>query len=302
MPPVLRSATRKSTNTATPPLIHPSRGALPGLTLAETRLLRKKQERLRAAREALTKDASAYGENITNALDATFIFAQAEAGTAVCIHKDGWILTCAHCFGEDEQEWQGNRYRWVLGYRGLAVQIECHIWDERRDLALARVVCVELEEEIESDMRDAAFTFAFASVPIPGPSVTSPAPDQTPIVCIGQPGSDDLESSTPRKTGYDLLEISEGRLKGLIPGADPQNNSAIGALKHDAWTYWGHSGAPLVCMRSGVLLGLHSSWDDSTATRHGVPLVAMQAFLDVHFPGALRNERTVSGGDGERGQ
>ncbi|KAL4993282.1 trypsin-like cysteine/serine peptidase domain-containing protein [Aspergillus recurvatus] len=285
MPPVLRSATRKTTDAASYPVreprssstwadsntvqvascqrpneavqfIQPSPGPLPGFTLSETRLLCKKQERLRASREALTKDASAYGEHITSALDATFIFAQAEAGTAVCIHEDGWVLTCAHCFGEDEQEWQGNRYRWVLDYRGLAVQIECHTWDERRDLALARVVCVELEGGIESNIRDAGF--AFASISIPALPESSSAASQTPIVCIGQPGSDDLESSTSRKTGYDLLEISEGRLKGLIPGADPQNNSAIGALKHDAWTYWGHSGAPLVCLRSGVLLGLHS--------------------------------------------
>ncbi|KAL6234054.1 hypothetical protein BDW75DRAFT_174244 [Aspergillus navahoensis] len=326
MPPVLRSATRKASNTAPHParkprfsstridsntdqaasclhqneavhIIRPSRGPLPGLTLPETCLLRKKQERLRASREALSKDASVYGKHIINALNATFIFAQAEAGTAVCIHNDGWILTCAHCFGDDEQEWQGNRYRWVLDYRGLAVQIECHVWDERRDLALAKVVCVEWEAENESDIRDAGF--GFASVPIPsGPSAAFPAPDQTPIVCIGQPGSDDLESSTPRKTDYDLVEISGGRMRGLIPGADPQNNSAIGTLKHDAWTYWGHSGAPLVCIQTGILNGLHSSWDDSTAMRHGVPLVAIQGFLEAHFPAALRDEGLAFGGAG----
>ncbi|KAL4746357.1 hypothetical protein BDW72DRAFT_37665 [Aspergillus terricola var. indicus] len=166
---------------------------------------------------------------------------------------------------------------------GLAVQIECCVWDERRDLALARVICVESEAGTEIDAQDVGSAFVFASIPVRGPSLGSPASDQTPIICIGQPGSDDLESSTPRKTGYGLLEISEGRLKGLIPGADPQDNSAIGTLRHDAWTYWGHSVAPLVCLRTGVLLGLHSSWDDSTAMRHGVPLVAIQVFLDVHL-------------------
>ncbi|KAL4974596.1 hypothetical protein BDW66DRAFT_167696 [Aspergillus desertorum] len=227
MPPVRRSATRRTTNTASHlpiKLIHSNRGTLPGLTPAETRLLRKKQDRLRLLRGALAKGASAYGEHVTDALNATFIFAQAEAGTAVCIHRDGWILTCAHCFGEDEQEWLGRRCRWVLGYTGLAVQIECRIWGWRRDLALAKVVSVELG--IESEVRNAG--------------------------------------------------DSEGRLNGLIPGADPQDNSSIGTLKHDAWTYWGHSGAPLVCMRTGVLLGLHSSWDESTAMRHGVPLVAIR--------------------------
>jgi hypothetical protein len=93
-----------------------------------------------------------------------------------------------------------------------------------------------------------------------------------------------LESERPRKTDYALVEISEGKLRGLIPEADPQDNSEIGTLKHDAWTYWGHSGAPLLCRETGGLLGLHSSWDDETAMRHGVPLVAIREFLMEHLP------------------
>lgn len=65
----------------------------------------------------------------------------------------------------------------------------------------------------------------------------------------------------------------------MIPGADPDNNSEIGSLKHDAWTYWGHSGAPLLKAVDGTLIGLHSSWDDKTAMRHGVPLIAIKHFL-----------------------
>ncbi|RDW84151.1 S1 family peptidase [Aspergillus mulundensis] len=299
MPRVLRSATRKSANTApeTSPnlnpntwsiptvnanesesnkpihLIHPKRGPLPGLTTEETRLLRRKQERLRlpTTSNAFAMDASSYGHHITNALHATFIFAQAEAGTAVCISSDGWFFTCAHCFGEDEEEWQTNRRKWVLDLTGRAVQIECRAWDIRRDSALARVICVEVETGVQN-------VPLFTSIPIPLASASADCPsiNQTPIVCIGQPGADDLESSRPRSTGYGLLEISEGQLNGLIPGADPQDNSDIGTLKHDAWTYWGHSGAPLVCARTGALLGLHSSWDDTTAMRHGVLLVAIQ--------------------------
>jgi hypothetical protein len=70
----------------------------------------------------------------------------------------------------------------------------------------------------------------------------------------------------------------------MIPDVDPQDNSEIGTLKHDAWTYWGHSGAPLLRRVDGSLLGLHSSWDDSTAMRHGVPLVAIKSFLSEHLP------------------
>ncbi|KAJ5761669.1 hypothetical protein N7533_003708 [Penicillium manginii] len=72
----------------------------------------------------------------------------------------------------------------------------------------------------------------------------SPAATQDPtasIVCIRQPGADDLEFSPPRKTADDLIEVSGGRLCGL-PSVDSHDDSEIGVLKHDAWTYWGHSG------------------------------------------------------------
>lgn len=49
---------------------------------------------------------------------------------------------------------------------------------------------------------------------------------------------------------------------------------------HDCWTYWGHSGAPLMLRATGELVGLHSSWDDQSGMRRGVPLVALRAFLD----------------------
>ncbi|KAJ7240874.1 hypothetical protein B0H12DRAFT_1134356 [Mycena haematopus] len=69
----------------------------------------------------------------------------------------------------------------------------------------------------------------------------------------------------------------------MVLGADPHDNSEIGTLRHDAWTYWGHSGAPLIDEAEGTLVGLHSSWDDETAMRHGVPHAAIQAFLHSHF-------------------
>ncbi|KAL2813456.1 trypsin-like cysteine/serine peptidase domain-containing protein [Aspergillus cavernicola] len=285
----LRSATHETSNTGSTSapntvikLTPVNQTRLPGLTTAETRLLRKKQHRLRASKNSIRKTVSSYGANINNALSATLIFAQHEAGTAVCIDPNGWILTCAHCFGEDDQEWRENRPKWLLDYAGLAVQVECRVWDGRRDLALARIIRVEGDAVGVPEI-------AFISL---HPATSSGVYGRAHIVCIGQPGADDLESETPRETDYDLVEISEGRLKGLVPGADPQDNSEIGTLKHDAWTYWGHSGAPLVCRDTGALLGLHSSWDDNTAMRHGVPLVAIKEFLELHLPSC--GEDTIS--------
>ncbi|KAF7905859.1 hypothetical protein EAF00_000138 [Botryotinia globosa] len=37
----------------------------------------------------------------------------------------------------------------------------------------------------------------------------------------------------------------------------------------------------------GLLIGLHSSWNENTAMRHGVPLTAMRRFLEECLPGVM---------------
>ena len=101
--------------------------------------------------------------------------------------------------------------------------------------------------------------------------------------CIGHPGSEDLETSLHGvKTNYDVLHVSVGKFRGYADGQDLQDNSEIGVLKHDCWTYWGHSGAPLVNQETGSLEGVHSSWDEDTGMRRGVPLEAIKQFLEEH--------------------
>jgi Trypsin-like peptidase domain len=254
--------------------IVPPGSKLSGLTAVELRLLREKQARL--ASTAPSTLASLPLTHSRNALEASLIFAQYEAGSAVCIDPAGWLLTCAHCFGDTEEEWKASdRRKWLLFYTGLAVQVQCQVWDSKRDLALLKIIAVE-----SSRGNDGAIpTFRF--VPL---SALAPGPNQnTPIFCIGQPGRDDLESTSDRKTLYHLIEVSHGKFRGMVPG-DPHDNSEIGALKHDAWTYWGHSGAPLLRESDGTLIGLHSSWDDTTTMRHGVAHVAIEHFLRQHLP------------------
>jgi Trypsin-like peptidase domain len=166
--------------------------------------------------------------------------------------------------------------RWLLTYTGIAVLAECRAWDVRRDLALLKVIAVEADDGAANAMA------SLCHVTLAGIKRMS----RTDVVCIGQPGGDDLESTTARKTMYNLFEISYGQLRGLMPRVDPQDNAEIGALKHDAWTYWGHSGAPLLKEDDGTLVGLHSSWDSQTAMRHAVPLVAIEGFLKERLPTA----------------
>ncbi|MCJ1245487.1 hypothetical protein MMC30_002691 [Trapelia coarctata] len=252
---------------------------LPGLTTSELALLRKKQTRL-ASTASSTLFSLSTPTNLHTALKATLIFAQHEAGTAVCIDPAGWLLTCSHCFGDTEEEYLASKHKWLLFYTGLAVQVECRVWDPRRDLALLKIIAVESGTGAEKDDGEVPIfksVALFSREPLP----------RTPVACIGQPGSDDLESTTKRKTKYNLVEVSYGMFRGMAPGADPQDNSEIGSLMHDAWTYWGHSGAPLVWDGDGTLVALHSSWDEETGMRRGIPLVAIKEFLRENLDAAV---------------
>ena len=256
---------------------------LPGLSATELALLRAKQRRIRSTRAAVERSLPG-GKNapaaLRNALASCLIFAQEEAGSAVCVHPGGWILTCAHCIGESPAEWRSNRLKWLLTTSGVAVRARCEAWDPKRDLALLRVVAVELEAECGPASSAAVPIFSFVSLSPIVPTLGAA------LLCIGQPGSEDLEtnSSTPVASGYDLVHVSTGSWRGLVPGTDPHDCEEIGSGRHDCWTYWGHSGAPLLRKEDGSLVGLHSSWDDQTAMRHGVPLEPLHAFLKAHLP------------------
>lgn len=251
-------------------LLSPS-SDLPDITPSELKLLRQKQQKLSRTASS-TLDSLPTAPHITNALASTLIFAQELAGSAICIDSAGWILSCSHCFAEYPEDYAADsKRRWLLYYTGLAVQVECRAWDEKRDLALCKIIAVELPSGVK-----AGEIPAFSHVPLS----KNPPALKSDIICIGQPGRDDLESDRPRKTKYNLVEVSEGKYHGIAPRADPQDNDEIGSLMHDAWTYWGHSGAPLLSEDKGELIGLHSSWDYKTGMRRGIPLVAIEAFLE----------------------
>jgi hypothetical protein len=93
------------------------------------------------------------------------------------------------------------------------------------------------------------------------------------VVCIGQPGRYTPEG---KPTGYQPFTVSVGSIRGFV--GDPLGNQSLGRTKHDAWTYWGHSGSPLF-NEAGQVVGLHNSWDSKTAMRHAVTYQAIVHFL-----------------------
>lgn len=232
-------------------------------------LLRLKQQKLRQSDaqvpEFIQRSNASNNPILAQIAAATLVFAWEAAGTAICVSSGGLVLTCSHCVAETEEEYDPAKVRWLLFASGDAVQANCVAWDARRDLALLQT------------------TAAPASCPtFPHIDISASPPKlNTPLLCIGHPGSEDLEASQAGiETNYDVLHISEGRFRGVAKNQDVQDNSEIGALMHDCWTYWGHSGAPLVDSRSGRLIGLHSSWDDETGMRRGVAWQAIREFLD----------------------
>lgn len=177
---------------------------------------------------------------------------------------------------------------WLLFASGCIVQAKTIKWDPRRDLALLHIIAAQLAPTTSHfDRTVSSLPQPRRSTPILFPSLSlspkTPSSLRAPLLCVGHPGSEDLEVGRPGvATGYDVLHISEGRFRGYAKGQDVHDNSEIGALKHDCWTYWGHSGAPLIEVKSGDLVGLHSSWDDQTAMRRGVGWEAIRAFLDEY--------------------
>jgi hypothetical protein len=258
------------------------------LTKAGLTLLNTKQYQLRHSKTQSWLESSAGKEKLASAARAALVFAQEEAGTAVCISSSGLLLTCSHCVAETPEELHqaGSKRKWLLFASGQVVLAECVAWDPRRDLALLQVTAAQPEPQSANPHALPAFNNT-ASASIPSfPFVTLaevPPRLRAALVCIGHPGSEDLEAAQSGvKTGYDTLHVSTGVFRGYTPDQDLHDNSEIGALKHDCWTYWGHSGAPLVEQSTGHLIGLHSSWDEKTGMRHGVPLGAIRQFLQQH--------------------
>ncbi|RGP77072.1 at hook domain-containing [Fusarium longipes] len=200
-----------------------------------------------------------------NPVDATYIFAQAHAGTAVCISPDGILLTCAHCIAEESSELTTLPSHVLISSNGGVVSTKVISWDPVRDLALLLI------DQAQSPGR-----------PFPHIRIASSPPKlNSKLLCIGHPGSYDFEAeNSDTETGYDTLVLSEGTFRGLATGQDPQDNTSIGALKHNCWTYWGHSGAGLFDRKTGSLVGVHSSWDEETGMRRGVPFEAVVSFLE----------------------
>ncbi|GIZ41905.1 hypothetical protein CKM354_000519000 [Cercospora kikuchii] len=250
-------------------------GKIRHLSKSDQQSLRLKQMKVRQTDSQIarfTRSNRMSSPTLAEAAAATLLFVWEGSSTAFCISPTGLLLTGAHCIAETPAEYARtkNQTRWLLFASGDPVQAKPVAFDPKRDLALLQITAAP------SSFRTELFPYIRLS--------SSPPKFRAPLLCIGSPGTEDLElvdaAECVVETGYDVLHISDGKFRGLNRSQDVQDNSEIGALKHDCWTYWGHSGAPLIDANNGGLVGVHSSWDDETGMRRGVAWEAVKAFLE----------------------
>jgi len=167
--------------------------------------------------------------------------------SGVNLNADGLILTAGHVVKEKGQR------RLVTFPDGRVFPGVCTAVDGKLDLALVKLI---------------------KSLPVPYAPVAPAAPKAgTWVACIGQPGS---KTPRGRPTGYQPFHVSTGQIRGFL--SNPLGNQRLGRTKHDAWTYWGHSGSPLL-NKKGQIVAMHNSWDSTTAMRHAVTHEAIVHFL-----------------------
>ncbi|MDP7250786.1 MAG: serine protease [Planctomycetota bacterium] len=167
--------------------------------------------------------------------------------SGVNLSPEGWILTAAHVAVDKGKRRQitfpDGRVQWGI----------CTAIDKKLDLAIFKLV---------------------HSTPLPYAPISPVSPKKDSwVACIGQPGT---KTPKGKPTGYQPFNVSTGRIRGFL--GNPLGSQRLGRAKHDAWTYWGHSGSPLFNSR-GEIVAMHNSWDPMTAMRHAVPHEAIVHFL-----------------------
>lgn len=246
-------------------------------------------EKLGVCQRSFEKKAVAWmpkGSAVNIAWDSAATIVQEESGSAVRV-APGLYLTCAHCVchiddpEEDDEAPSADvvprvgRLKLLVTSHGEWTVTECIRADAASDLALLRTVVSTLPPGAGAS----SGRFVHPPAVVRGGAVLA-TDDRSRVVCVGNPSAFDLESEEAGATiefQPPVFHTSTGRLAGETR-ADRRARFGLGPLQHTAWTYWGHSGAPLIDTQ-GALVGLHNSWDAGKGTRHGVDAAAIRAFL-----------------------
>ena len=254
--------------------------------------------------------------NLERVFDASVHIVQEESGSGVCV-DDGSVLTCAHvvCADDDietddeEAPSRVGRLKVVILGNGDWGVARCTHCFEDDDLALLTIEALDstaLHSEVTDSFQDAQpdsidgpnhirstsrgnrhrrrqMAIEENSGVGAGCRGLSPVSEfiKGPIICIGNPSEYDLESDVPdAKIQFSppFFHSSNGKMMGKTDATRLGILGDLGDMRHTAWTYWGHSGAPLI-NGNAKLVGIHSSWDAEKGTRHCVGASKVYRFL-----------------------
>mmetsp|Transcript_5729 Transcript_5729/g.7049 ORF Transcript_5729/g.7049 Transcript_5729/m.7049 type:complete len:362 (-) Transcript_5729:27-1112(-) len=205
------------------------------------------------------------------------------SGSGVYLGR-GLILTCCHCVNHDDDDDDSDnnddsenrigRIVETINARGQTFGSICIDACSHVDLAILQIP----QEELEN--------VSLTSLDL---AKRGSDKDGIDIFALGNPCDTDLETSDEgnhkrSKNGFYPFCVSQGKLEGKI-SAEEANIRGLGRLIHSSWTYWGHSGCPLVSVMkqdgkdTACIVGIHNSWDDCNGNRHGIPLDEIWSFL-----------------------
>jgi len=204
----------------------------------------------------------------------------------------GYILTCAHCVVHDDVDDDDpaknkvGRIVELVTARGKAFGAICVMACDKTDLALLHI------PSSSSSYDDCSITRLELGCLKVGPKGSDS--NGTKIFAIGNPCDTDLETKVKNKsTGFFPFHVSEGNLVTKV-SEEIARKDGLGRQIHNAWTYWGHSGCPLVTTIDNFgpcIVGLHNSWDDRNGNRHGITLDEISLFVrgaSVELPSCYR--------------
>ena len=195
-------------------------------------------------------------------LEACVHLVQDDFGSGFCINPKGLILTCFHCISSENENFDPKAIFLLIFPNGELAEARVIEGDKELDLALLEII---------KPTRIYPFLEISRNVlPKKGEKV----------FCIGHPCYDDLETKKKnKKKNYPPFFFSEGKIEGY---KSKNEDKDLGNLIHSCWTYWGHSGAPIMDY-DGVVVGVHNSWDEKNGNRHAVSIGELNKFINKKF-------------------